>query len=39
MQKVPTYAKSGSDSQYMGVNPTLLVVGSSNQLAAQKDEG
>lgn len=36
MQKVPTYAKVDGESQLMGVNPTILVVGSGNQLAAQK---
>lgn len=36
MQGVPTYAKADNASQLMGVAPTLLVVGSSNQLAAEK---
>lgn len=36
MQQVPTYAKSDSDNALMGVMPNLLIVGSSNQLKAQK---
>lgn len=36
MQKVPTYAKTDGDSALMGVMPNLLIVGSSNQLKAQK---
>lgn len=36
MQAVPTYAKADGEDQLMGVAPTLLVVGSSNQLAAEK---
>lgn len=36
MQQVPTYAKTDSDNALMGVMPNLLVVGSSNQLKAQK---
>lgn len=36
MQQVPTYALADGTPQLMGAMPTLLVVGSSNQLAAQK---
>lgn len=35
MEAVPSYAKT-SDDQVMGVMPTLLVVGRSNRLAAEK---
>lgn len=36
MQRVPTYAKTDDDSTLMGVMPNLLIVGSSNQLKAEK---
>ena len=36
MQQVPTYGKVDGESQLMGVRPTVLVVGSTNQLAAEK---
>jgi phage major head subunit gpT-like protein len=36
MEAVPTYAKADDGSQIMGVMPTLLVVGRSNRLAAER---
>lgn len=36
MTKVPTYEKGDKGTQYMGVKPKTLVVGSSNYLAAKK---
>ncbi len=36
MEAVPTYSLSDGASQVMGVMPTLLVVGRSNRLAAEK---
>ncbi len=36
MEAIPTYAKGEGGDQIMGVMPTLLVVGRSNRLAAEK---
>lgn len=36
MKKVPTYEKVEGETQLMGVNPNLLVVGSSNSLTGMK---
>lgn len=36
LQQVPTYGKADGENQLMGVRPTLLVVGASNQLKAEK---
>lgn len=36
MMQIPTYEKVEGETQLMGVMPTLLVVGASNKLAAEK---